>query len=209
MKSMTGSSRRRARLGGRRGFTFVHALVLAAIVALGIGLLIPTIERARQRAALALCKDNLRRIGRNLVLYAEANGGELPVSPTIENPHVELLDCLAAGHLLGDPRIYYCPGERRPERSYSDGNFKSGNIGYFYYCADGASDDPALSRFLRADVAWPRIITTRMAPDTWIMSDIWASGTPTAHPGFRKGVNYLMIDGSVDFLGESPRQHFH
>jgi prepilin-type processing-associated H-X9-DG protein len=47
-----------------------------------------------------------------------------------------------------------------------------------------------------------------MDPKTWIMSDIWNSAVPTAHPGFRKGVNYLMLDGSVDFLSQSPRHSF-
>ncbi len=48
-----------------------------------------------------------------------------------------------------------------------------------------------------------------MDPKTWVMSDIWVSSLPTSHPGFKKGVNYLMLDGSVGFVGESPRQQFH
>jgi prepilin-type processing-associated H-X9-DG protein len=41
------------------------------------------------------------------------------------------------------------------------------------------------------------------------MSDVWVSVVPTAHAGYRKGVNYLMLDGSVDFVSQSPRQAFH
>ena len=48
---------------GRLAFTFVHCLVVIAIIALTVALLVPTIERLREQANLALCKDNLRKIG--------------------------------------------------------------------------------------------------------------------------------------------------
>ena len=193
----------------RPGFSYVHLLVLIAIIALAIALLIPSIERLREQANLALCKDNLRKIGGALTLYAHANGGNLPVSPTVENPHLELLDGLAAGKFTGDPKNYYCPSQRSPRLSFSDQNFRSGIIGYYYYSAFNASTDPALSKFLRSGVTWPRKLNMTMNPKTWVMSDIWVSSLPTSHPGYKKGVNYLMLDGSVGFVGESPRQQFH
>ena len=48
-----------------------------------------------------------------------------------------------------------------------------------------------------------------MDPKTWVMSDVWYSGEETAHSGYRKGLNYLMLDGSVDFIEQSPRLAFH
>jgi prepilin-type processing-associated H-X9-DG protein len=193
----------------RTAFTYVHLLVLIAIVALLVALFVPTMERLREKENLALCKDNLRKIGSALILYARAGSGELPVSATVENPHSELLDCLAASQFLGDPKNYYCPSEHRPDRSFSDQNFRSGVIGYYYYSAVNASADPALSKFLRGGVIWPRKLNAAMDPKTWVMSDIWVSSLPTSHPGYKKGVNYLMLDGSVGFVGESPRQQFH
>jgi len=191
------------------GFTLVHLLVLIAIVALLVALLLPMIERFREKANLAICKDNLRKIGNSLILYAHANGGDFPVSPTVENPHVELIRSLTAGKFIGDPQTYYCPSEQRPGLSYSDQNFKSGIIGYYYYSATSVSTDPALSKFLRGGVTWPRMLNTTMDPKSWVMSDIWVSALPTSHPGYKKGVNYLMLDGSVGFVSESPRQQFH
>ncbi len=193
----------------RPGFSYIHLLALIAIVALATAMLIPSIERAREAANLALCKDNLRKLGTELILYAHASGGDLPVSPTVENPHVELLDALTAGHVTGDPQTYYCPSQRDPALEYSDQNFRSGIIGYYYYGASSAGSDPSLSKFLRGGVSWPRKLNLRMDPKTWVMSDIWVSALPTSHPGYKKGVNYLMLDGSVGFVGESPRQQFH
>ena len=96
-----------------------------------------------------------------------------------------------------------------PSLSYSDANFKSGIIGYFYYSAARASEDQDLSRFLLTGISWPRELNTHLDPRSWVMSDIWVSGDPTAHAGYRKGVNYLMLDGAVGFVSESPRQAFH
>jgi prepilin-type processing-associated H-X9-DG protein len=193
----------------RRGFTRIHLLVLIAILVVAVAFLIPSIERTREEATLTQCKDNLRKVGAALILYANTNGGELPVSPTVENPHVELLDALAAAHFTGDQKNYYCPSQRDPALSFSDQNFHSGIVGYYYYCALAPSTDPSLSKFLRGGVTWPRKLNIKMDPKSWVMSDVWISAMPTAHAGYRKGVNYLMLDGSVGFVGESPRQAFH
>jgi prepilin-type processing-associated H-X9-DG protein len=193
----------------RRGFRFAQFFVLFAIVALGIAYLIPVIQRVREQSNLARCKDNLRKAGASLLLYAHANGSDLPVSPTVENPHLELTTSLMASQSKADPGDFYCPSLRDPAVTFSEQHFKAGIIGYYYYGAMAASTDPGLSRFLRGGVTWPRKLNTSMDGKTWVMSDIWMSGLETAHPGFRKGVNYLMLDGSVDFVGESPRQQFH
>jgi prepilin-type processing-associated H-X9-DG protein len=195
----------RWRLGSLR---FLQLLVAILLVILIVAWLIPVIERAQQAEKLAQCKDNLRQIGGELILYARANGGMLPVSPTLENPHAELLQSLAAEKFISDPKIFYCPAVTEPSCSYSQENFKAGKIGYFYYSAMSCGPDQTLSNFLRNIVVWPRRLDTTMDPKTWIMSDIWNSAVPTAHPGFKKGVNYLMLDGRVDFLTESPRHSF-
>ena len=194
---------------GAPRFTLVHLLVLVALITLGIAYLVPVIQRSREQANLTRCKDNLRRIGVGLLQYARANDGALPVSQTVANPHKELVDSLMAGGDVKNPADFYCPSQRQPALQYSSANFKSGILGYYYYCALEASSDRALSKFLRSGLAWPRKLNTSMAPKSWVMSDIWISGQPTAHVGYRKGLNYLMLDGSVAFVSESPRQSFH
>ena len=109
-----------------------------------------------------------------------------------ESPH----NCL--------PRVLTAAGLR-----FSEANFASGIIGYYYYGALDAGPNRSVSKFLRSGVSWPRKLNMSMDPKTWVMSDIWISGVPTAHSGYRKGVNYLMLDGSVSFISGSPRQEFH
>ncbi len=192
----------------RARFTFLQLVVVAAVSAMLVVYLLPVIRRAREQANLAQCQDNLRKIGAELILYAHNNGGLLPVSDTIENPQTQLLQSLSAAKTLSDPKIFYCPAQQDPTFRFSEENFKAGRIGYFYYSALSCGPDPTLSNFLRNVVEFPRQLNNTMEAKTWLMSDIWNSAVPTAHPGFRKGVNYLMLDGSVDFLIQSPRQSF-
>ncbi len=135
------------------------------------------------------------------------NAGCFPVSATLQNPHADLVAALAA-ELRSDGREFYCPAERKPEMIFTPEHVRNGTIDYYYYSAMGNADDQSLGRLLR-EISWPRKLTTAMPGNTWLMSDIWNSGVPTTHAGYRKGLNYLTIDGSVTFISEMPRRSFH
>jgi hypothetical protein len=196
----------------RRGITRAELLALVAVAAVLIALVVPLMtsgsKKAREEAALAQCKENLRAIGVGMLGYMKVGDGGLPVAETVENPHGELVQALVP-KFVSDAKAFYCPAETQPELVYSEEHVKAGVIGYFYYCADEVSGDERLSKFLRMDLAWPRELKGGDDPKSWVMSDAWFSGDATAHAGYRKGVNFLMLDGAVDFVGESPRQAFH
>ncbi len=63
----------------KRGFTLFETLVVASIILVIIGLLFPTIRRAREFARRIHCMNNLRQIGIALHLYANDHGGKIPV----------------------------------------------------------------------------------------------------------------------------------
>jgi prepilin-type N-terminal cleavage/methylation domain-containing protein/prepilin-type processing-associated H-X9-DG protein len=62
----------------RAGFTLIELLVVIGIIAVLIGILLPTLRRARQSAATAACLSNLRQIGMAFHIYANENNGWLP-----------------------------------------------------------------------------------------------------------------------------------
>ena len=69
----------------RDGFTIVEFLVVAAIVAMIVGIVLPAIQGARESARRMQCTNNLRQLGIALDVYHLSHGA-LP--PEIGRAHV-------------------------------------------------------------------------------------------------------------------------
>jgi len=55
------------------GFTLIELLVVIAIIALLMGILMPSLRRAREQAKAVTCRNNLRQLAMGMRLYAYDN----------------------------------------------------------------------------------------------------------------------------------------
>lgn len=67
-----------------RAFTLVDVLVCIAIIAVLIGLLIPTLGRVNETARRVVCQSNVRQVGLGVVMYADEHKGQLPPSKFVQ-----------------------------------------------------------------------------------------------------------------------------
>ena len=113
----------------RRGFSLVELLVVIGIIAVLVGILIPTLGRVQKQANLLKCAAQMQQIGAATLAYAAENRGWLPTrfNPAVNyeythtyrvwdtgpNPNVPYgLGLLFAGKHLGNGKILYCPEVR-------------------------------------------------------------------------------------------------
>jgi prepilin-type N-terminal cleavage/methylation domain-containing protein/prepilin-type processing-associated H-X9-DG protein len=109
----------KVRYDRRNGFTLVELLVVIGIIAILIGILLPSLAGARMAGRRAACASNLRQIGVALTLYSNDHKGRCP-----ETTHGGAEDrswvFTLAKYLGNVDAVRTCPGDDRAAERIRD-----------------------------------------------------------------------------------------
>jgi prepilin-type N-terminal cleavage/methylation domain-containing protein len=115
----------------KKGFTLVELLVVIGIIAVLIGILLPTLTKAREAASRAACLSNIRELGNIFRIYANNNRDACPIGymssknfnyflnwNNTNGTKVVMAGLIAYQRLTQQPKVFYCPTVADPQFSY-------------------------------------------------------------------------------------------
>jgi len=139
-----------ARRRAPRGFTLIELLVVISVIALLIGILVPSLSKARRRARTTVCLTQLGQVGVAMQLYADRNRGYVPQvygGPIAWGEERGALWKLMVGsRVMLDtneaPRVLVCPESRpRGAVSYALNAVLFGYVDPAYLDPDGSGEE--------------------------------------------------------------------
>ena len=103
----------------KKNFTLIELLVVIAIIAILAAMLLPALNKAREKAKNALCVSNLKQVGGGMSLYFNDSKDDIPLSSWVDadgntvkwystlNTYIKSTGNIITQYQI--PNVMYCP----------------------------------------------------------------------------------------------------
>jgi prepilin-type N-terminal cleavage/methylation domain-containing protein len=197
-----------------RGFSLVELLVVVGIIALLIGILLPSLSRAREASRRAECLSNLRQVGIAFRFYALDNRDQVPLGYRSGNMQFNsmvfsntakkfvLFGWLYNAGLMKSPKAFFCPSENDPKSLFNtpQNPWPPGDPAFQVYEGYGCRPEVELPDDPVPTAVMPRLNKFK---NKAVIADLTAivNRVDTRH---RIGINVLYGDGSGKWMERKP-----
>ena len=121
----------------RKAFTLIELLVVMGIIAVLVGLLIPSLSKSRKQANRTACLSNIRQVYFCFQFYAQNFNDQIPIgfdgpagaeqadfyvhnsAAPPGSPSTTLFGLFIDANLASNPQIFYCPSEGNPRYQFN------------------------------------------------------------------------------------------
>jgi prepilin-type N-terminal cleavage/methylation domain-containing protein/prepilin-type processing-associated H-X9-DG protein len=189
----------------RTAFTLIELLVVISIIALLMGILLPTLQRARKQTNRAFCANNIRQVLIALTMYADEHEGSFFPRHNVGGAGYWLwgLDKDAAQYIVqtgATKETFFCPSNKQQQKfreEYWDYMPHEHIIGYFCLWDNPPPDDRGWQPQGSGNKKFPVRITSDSAGDTEVTTDVTFSDERSYKPPEYPNGNFAQCTGGM------------